>query len=90
MRNIENCEWMKLFQKGTAVITGYGYYSERAEVNGFPYFNTSLKTGDKYPDKFSKVLYANGYILFTFKIERLKIEMKSINGKIIDRSLWHN
>lgn len=85
MRSQENSEWQKLFQQGTAVISGFGYYSERAEVEGFPYFNTSLKAGDKYPDKFSKVLYGvNGYILITIMKSTLKIEMKNITGEIID------
>src|SRR5680860_524378 len=44
IRAKEDGEWSNLFQKGTAAITGYGYFSERAEVNGFPYFNTSLKS----------------------------------------------
>lgn len=66
MRSQENNEWQNLFQQGTVVISEFGYYSERAEVDGFPYFNTSLKSVDKYPDKFSKVLYdVNGYILLS-------------------------
>lgn len=86
MRNQENGEWKKLFQKGTAVITGYGYYSERAEVDGFPYFNTSLKAGDKYPDKFSKFLHAvNGYMLMLITKAAVTIEMKTLDGKIIEK-----
>ena len=90
IRAKENGEWDKLFQKGTAVITGFGYFSERAEVNGFPYFNTSLSAGDIYPDNFSKILKAiNGYILLTFNKEnRMKAEIKSLNGEIIDSTLW--
>ncbi len=88
IRAKENGEWGKLFQKGTAVISGYGYFSERAEVNGFPYFNTSLKPGDKYPDEFSKFLRAdNGYILLTITKNTLTVEMKSLKGEIIDRSV---
>ncbi len=89
MRYQENGEWNKLFQEGSAVITGYGHYSERAEVDGFPYFNTSLKAGNIYPDEFSKVLHAvNGYILLTFTKRAFQIEMKSLDGEIIDRSFW--
>ena len=36
MRQQENGKWQHLFQQGSAVITGYGYFAERAEVNGFP------------------------------------------------------
>lgn len=83
MRNQENGEWKKLFQKGTAVISGYGYYSEYAEVDGFPYFNSSLKAGDKYPDEFSKFLYAvNGYILMLISKETITVKMKTLDGKV--------
>jgi len=89
MRSQENYEWQNLFQQGTAVISGFGYYSERAEVDGFPYFNTSLKTGDKYPDKFSKALYdVNGYILLSLTKNTLKIDMKTLQGKTIDSTFW--
>lgn len=90
MRNAEHGEWGSLFEKGTAVISGFGYYSERAVVNNFPYFNTSLKAGDKYPDSFSKILSAiDGYILLTFrKNSPMIVELKSLDGEIIDRSFW--
>lgn len=90
IRAQEKGEWDKLFQKGTAVITGFGHFSERAEVKGFPYFNTSLVSGDKYPDGFSKILQGiKGYILLTFKKESpMKVEIKSLDGKVIDSSLW--
>lgn len=83
-------EWDKLFQKGIAVIAGYGYFSERAEVNGFPYFNTSLKSGDIYPDEFSKILQGiHGYILLTFKKDSpMKVEIKSLDGEVIDSTQW--
>lgn len=68
------------------VFSGYGYYSERAEVDGFPYFNTSLKAGDLYPDKFSKVLNpVGGYILLTFtKNQPVKVDTKSLDGTLLD------
>ncbi len=88
IRSQEKGEWGKLFQKGAAVISGYGYFSERAEVEGFPYFNTSLKAGDKYPDEFSKILQGvSGYILMTISKEALTVEMKSLKGNLIDRYL---
>ena len=90
IRAKEDGEWSNLFQKGTAAITGYGYFSERAEVNGFPYFNTSLKSGDIYPDKFSKVLEdIHGYILLTFEKDKpMKLEIKSLDGEVIDSTVW--
>lgn len=90
IRNLENGSWHNLFQKGSAVISGYGYFSERAEVNGFPYYNTSLKAGDIYPDEFSKTLEdQSGYILLTLKRnDLLKIEIKSLDGQVMDSSRW--
>ncbi len=86
MRSQENGKWQQLFEKGTMVFAGYGYYLERAEVDGFPYFNTSLKAGDQYPDKFSKVLSpVGGYMLLTFtKNQPARVETKSLNGTLLD------
>jgi len=85
MREIENGEWKRLFQMGTSVVTGYGYFSERANVRGFPYFNTSLKAGDQYPDKFSEFLeVTGGYILMKISKETIGIEMKSLQGELLD------
>lgn len=86
MRKLGEGEWKNLFQRGTTVISGFGYYMERADVKGFPYFNASLKAGDKYPDEFSKILKdISGYILMSFTKESSLIEMKSLDGEFIDR-----
>lgn len=90
IREVEDGEWGDLIQKGTAAIAGYGYFSERAEVDGFPYFNTSLKSGDIYPDKLSKVIHdVHGYILLTFKKDKpMKVEIKSLHGDVKDSTHW--
>jgi hypothetical protein len=86
MRKMGNGEWQDLFQRGTTVISGFGYFMERADVEGFPYFNASLKAGDKYPDAFSKILRdVNGYILLSFSKGASIVEMKSLDGECIDR-----
>jgi len=54
MRSQADGEWGRLFQQPTHVLTGYGYFSERAELNGITYYNSSLKAGDIYPDEYSK------------------------------------
>jgi hypothetical protein len=86
MRKVEDEEWKKLLEKGTAVISGFGYYSEYAEVNGFPYFNTSLKAGDQYPDPFSKFLKGvGGYMLLRLRNNESPVfEMKSLDGTIMN------
>lgn len=86
MRKLGEGEWKDLFQQGTTVISGYGYFMERAYVDGFPYFNASLKIGDKYPDEFSEILKdVNRYILLSFTKESSIVEMESLNGEFIDR-----
>ena len=48
--------WGTMLRRGTIAITGFGYFAERAEVDGFTYYNTSLSgKGDKYPDPKSQV-----------------------------------
>jgi hypothetical protein len=91
IRMPENGSWHDLFKKGTAVITGYGYFMEKAEVDGFPYFNSSLKVGDIYADEFYKKLEVKpGYILMTFrKNNPLEIVIKSLDGQILDKSIWN-
>lgn len=88
MRAQEKGAWHKLFSQGTIVISGFGYFAERAEVDGFPYYNTSLSgKGDKYPDPKSQFFQSeDGYILLTFSRNdpRLTVEVKSLDGKVLD------
>ncbi len=92
MRQQENGEWHRLFQQGTAVITGYGYFAERAEKDGFPYFNTALNgTGDAYPDTNSKFFQSqDSYILLRFPRQKamMTAEIKDHYGAVLDRSEW--
>ncbi|MCX7045220.1 MAG: metallophosphoesterase [Candidatus Sumerlaeota bacterium] len=92
MRGQEKGEWGRMFQKGTAAITGFGYFAERAEVNGFPYFNTSLSgKGAKYPDPASKFFQGeDSYILLTFRNgpAQMTVEIKSLDGSVMDRTMW--
>jgi hypothetical protein len=86
MRSQENGLWQDLFQKGNAVITGYGYFAERAEVDGFPYFNTSVAAGTLYPDEYSKMIQqVGGYMLLRCSQSNPpNVEMKKFDGEIID------
>jgi hypothetical protein len=82
--------WHEMFCKGTIAITGFGYYAERAEVDGFTYYNTSLSgKGDRYPDPKSKFLASEDcYILLTVMKNRPKmtVEIKGLDGTILDRT----
>ena len=88
VRNQAGGEWNRLFRRGTCCISGFGYFAERADVDGFPFYNTSLNGhGDQYPDPKSAFLAGeDGYILLTAKhAGPLVIEIKSLKGKVLDR-----
>ena len=91
MRSQLKGEWGRLFQRGTAVITGFGYFAERAMVDGFPYYNTALKgNGDKYPDPKSAFFASeHSYVLLTFKPKSpMLIEIKSLAGQVLDQQSY--
>jgi hypothetical protein len=92
MRNQAKGRWGELFRRGTICISGFGYFAERAEADGFTYYNTSLSgTGDKYPDPQSRFLASqDNYILLTFhRPERaMVVEIKDLDGKMLDRKAF--
>jgi hypothetical protein len=89
MRHQAGGQWHQLFRKGSAVITGFGYYAERAEVDGMLYYDTSLHgQGDQYPDPHSKFLEGqDNYVLLTFDRGQgtMVIELKNLQGEVLDR-----
>ena len=92
MRAQEQGAWHEMFRKGTVAITGFGYYAERAEVDGFTYYNTSLSgKGNQYPDSKSKFLQgADSYILLTLTKNpaKMKVEIKGLDGSVLDRKVF--
>lgn len=90
MRGHADGGWRDLFRKGSACITGFGHFAERAEADGVAYFNTSLTgTGAKYPDPKSQALFStHNYLLITAKrgAKTLTVELKDLDGKLLDRS----
>ena len=92
MRAQERGAWHNMFRKGTIAITGFGYYAERAEVDGFTYYNTSLNgKGNQYPDSNSKFLKdADSYILLTLMKNPAKmvVEIKGLDGTVLDRKVY--
>lgn len=87
MRGQEQGAWRELFGRGTACITGFGHFAERAEVDGQLYFNTSLQgRGAKYPDPASKkVVSEDNYLLLTFNGNAMTAELKNLSGQVLDR-----
>ena len=72
----------------SAVFTGFGYFAERAEFNGLPYFNTCLKgDGANYKDSNSKFFaQQDNYLLLTFTAgsPTMKVQFKSLQGEVLD------
>jgi len=88
MRGYDGGGWATLFHQSSAVITGFGYFGERAEVDGFPYFNTCLKgNGDLYKDPKSVfVTQEDNYLLLTFTKDAptMTVKIKNLRGETLD------
>lgn len=92
MRGKLKGDWHKLFQRGTLCVTGFGYFAERAEVDGLTCYNTSLSgTGTKYPDPHSKFLAGqDSYLLLTCNraAGTMTAELKNLKGEVLDRQIF--
>jgi hypothetical protein len=92
-RHLENGAWHEMFSRGTMMVTGFGYYAERAvETNGFPYYNTCIaKAGDVYRDPKAVVCErVASYMLLVFDRAggKLTTELKRLDGSVIDRQTY--
>ena len=81
--------WHELFKKGSALITGFGYFADRAELDGgLPYFNTCLKgDGAAYKDPQSKFFASeDNYLLLLFKRgeKKMTVQFKNLRGEVMD------
>lgn len=85
MRGQEKGELHRLFRRGTLAVTGFGYFAERAEVDGFPYYNTALGVGAKYKDAKAEFFESSAsYLLLTVTKTAMTAELKSLEGKVLD------
>lgn len=88
VRRLEDSDWGRLISRGSLAITGYGYFGERAEVDGFTYYNTSVNgTGSRYPDPKSVVLHSeDNFLLLTFRHEPaiLRVDLHNLSGEVLD------
>ena len=81
--------WDDQFHKISALVTGFGYFADRAELKeGIPYFNTCLKFGGTlYPDPQS-VFFApeSSYLLLTIPsgAKEATAQLKDLEGKVMD------
>ena len=81
VRGLAKGEWGRLMRRGTLTATGFGYFAERAEDGGFPWFNTSLNgTGAVYKDALSR---------FRKGASAVRVELKRLaDGRVLDASEW--
>lgn len=89
MRGQEKGAWQQLFRQGDVVISGFGYYAERAKVDSITYFNTSLGEGIKYADpKVQFIESEAGSLLMTFRRGKntMTATLKSLDGKVLDQT----
>jgi hypothetical protein len=88
VRGLEGGAWGKLLAHASAVISGFGYFAERAESGGVPYYNTSVSgTGTPYPDPGSQFLKStDNFVLLTFHSnpKQLRIELRDLEGEVLD------
>lgn len=81
--------WHEHFRKGSALLTGFGYFADRALLEGgLPYYNTSLKgDGDLYRDPRS-LFHAreDNYLLlrFTAGAPEATVQCKSLRGEVLE------
>ncbi len=81
--------WHEHFRKGSALITGFGYFADRALLaGGLPYFNTCLKgDGDLYKDPQSQFhAREDNYLLITCRVgsPTLRVQFKNLRGEVLD------
>lgn len=93
VQSLAKGEWARLMRRGTLTATGFGYFAERAEQDGYPWFNTSLNgKGTVYKDPASRYIASeNSYLLFRFRKggETMRVEIKRLeDGQVLDVSDW--
>jgi hypothetical protein len=79
--------WWPSLAQNNALITGFGYYAERAMVKGLPCINTSVSgRGHRYPDSASVFIESeDNYVLLAFAPGRkARIELRSLEGRTLD------
>lgn len=81
--------WHEHFRKGSALITGFGYFADRAVLTGgLPYFNTCLKgDGANYKDPQSQFFAPqDNYLLLSFTAGSpgMTVQFKNLRGTVLD------
>lgn len=92
VRSAAGGAWETAIRQGSAALSGFGSFAERAEVKGFPYFNAGLKSGDDYRDRAGSKFFSPdpSYILIEIprEGERMTVKLKGLDGATLDQSEW--
>jgi len=89
VRGLAQGAWWPVLAQGSAVISGFGYFAERAMVDGVPCLNTSVNgRGARYPDPKSAFFASeDNYVLLTCEPGRpARLELKNLAGAVLDRT----
>jgi hypothetical protein len=83
--------WHEHFRKGSALITGFGYFADRALLpGGIRYYNTALKgDGDLYKDPSSQFhAREDNYLLLSFTAGKPEatVQFQSLRGEVLDKT----
>ena len=87
VRSLAKGAWWPVLRQGSAVVSGFGYFAERAMVEGVPCLNTSVSgRGARYPDPKSVFLASeDNYVLLTCAPNQpARLELKSLTGTVLD------
>jgi hypothetical protein len=81
----------RLLARSSLVVTGFGYFAERAEVGETTFYNTSVSgTGTPYKDPSSVFLRSqDNYLLLSISPGRLKAQLRSLpDGTVLDEKTF--
>jgi hypothetical protein len=81
----------RLLARSSLVVTGFGYFAERAEVGETTFYNTSVSgTGTPYKDPSSAFLRSqDNYLLLSISPGRLKAQLRSLpDGTVLDEKTF--
>ncbi len=92
VNKIADGAWMPVVQRGSAAVSGFGLFAERAEYGGLPCFNTALQTGEVLGNGSRTQFHqkVRSYLLFTFfrELGPMKAEIKNLDGATLDSTVW--
>lgn len=92
MGRLADGAWMAQIRRGSAAVSGFGLFAERADFEGLPCFNTSLATGPIYGHGGRTRFYqkAPGFLLLRFPRGGgpMEAEFVGLNGATMNRSRW--